>query len=135
MKLTYKVRNLKSKSVSQCYSCSNCTKESEFKIFSIHLCGEKNYCDCESSPEHMANDDLLVDWQSLTSNDNMKQETLLTTFFLIADFEKKILNRLYNKNSADVLKKILLFNKFNIFMTLTKYIKRITSSIQVVILS
>jgi hypothetical protein len=83
----------------------------------------------------MANDDLLVDWQSLTSNDNMKQETLLTTFFLIADFEKKILNRLYNKNSADVLKKILLFNKFNIFMTLTKYIKRITSSIQVVILS
>ena len=32
MKLTYKVRNTKAKSVNQCYSCSNCTKESEFKI-------------------------------------------------------------------------------------------------------
>ncbi len=44
MKLTYKVRNLKSKSVSKCYSCSNCTKESEFKI---EKCTGKNIFACE----------------------------------------------------------------------------------------
>ncbi len=32
MKLTYKVRDLKAKSVEQCYFCKNCTKESEFTI-------------------------------------------------------------------------------------------------------
>jgi len=32
MKLTYKIRDPKSKSVEQCYYCNNCTKESEFKI-------------------------------------------------------------------------------------------------------
>ena len=44
MKLTYKVRNLKAKSVNQCYSCSNCTKESEFKI---EKCTGKNIFACE----------------------------------------------------------------------------------------
>jgi hypothetical protein len=39
MKLTYKVRNQKFKSVNKCYSCSNCTKESEFKIVK---CAEKH---------------------------------------------------------------------------------------------
>ena len=32
MKLKYKVRDLKAKSVEQCYFCNNCTKESEFTI-------------------------------------------------------------------------------------------------------
>jgi hypothetical protein len=32
MKLIYKVRDLKAKTVKQCYICYNCTKESEFEI-------------------------------------------------------------------------------------------------------
>ena len=45
MSLIYKVRDLQAKSVSQCYSCQNCTKESEFKILKCirELPGYKNY--------------------------------------------------------------------------------------------
>ena len=84
--------------------------KNEPKMFNIHLCGDKNYCDCENSQENLFSDNSAIDWQSLNLSYNLKETP---SFFIIADFEKKLLNRLYNKNTIDVKK---------YFFQLTRYI-------------
>jgi hypothetical protein len=76
--------------------------KNEAKMFIINICKNDNI-DYDSSQQPPPSDDSLIDWQSLTSSNNIK-ESSVTTISIIADFEKKILNRFYSKKPIDVIK-------------------------------
>ena len=80
--------------------------KNEPKMFTINICKNDNI-DYDSSQQPPPSDDSLIDWQSLSSSNNIK-ESSLTTISIIADFEKKILNRFYSKKSIEVIKNIFL---------------------------
>ena len=84
--------------------------KNEPKMFTINIFKNDYDYDYDS-------DDSLIDWQSLSSSNNIK-ESSLTTIYIIADFEKKILNPFYSKKSIEVIKKIFLICIYLIIITL-----------------